>query len=203
MFPNRATGFTRTRQSVAFDGNTRHSVQCGGGRQKYRQTYYMMNWFQPNLILGSVQDITLELLQKHGLRSLLLDVDCTLKRYRATEIPPESMRWIETLKNAGIGFCILSNGLEHRIRPIAEQIGIPFVAPAMKPSSFGCRTAIKTMGFDPKSTAMVGDQVFADILAGKFAKIFTILVTPIHPEEERWYTRIKRPLEKWVLSKRR
>ena len=163
----------------------------------------MFNWLQPNLIVDSVQEITPELLQKHGLHSLLLDVDCTLKRYRATEIPPESMQWIKSLQNAGIGFCILSNGREHRIRPIAEQAGISFVAPAMKPFPFGCRAAIKTMGFDPKSTAMVGDQVFADILAGKFAEIFTILVTPIHPEEERWYTRIKRPLEKWVLAEQR
>jgi len=163
----------------------------------------MINWLQPNLVLDSVQDITPELLQRHGLRSLLLDVDCTLKRYRATEIPSGSVQWIESLQNAGIGFCILSNGLEPRIRPIAEQIGVSFIAPAMKPFPFGCRTAIKTMGFDPKSTAMVGDQVFADILAGKFAKIFTILVTPIHPEEERWFTRIKRPLEKWVLKEKR
>jgi HAD superfamily phosphatase (TIGR01668 family) len=162
----------------------------------------MFNWLQPNLILDSVQDITPELLRTHGLRSLLLDVDSTLKRYRTTEIPPESSRWIELLQEAGIGFCILSNGRAHRIRPIAEQIQIPFIAPAMKPTPFGCRTAIKTMEFDPKSTAMVGDQVFADILAGKFAGIFTILVTPIHPEEERWYTRIKRPFENLVLRKK-
>ena len=161
----------------------------------------MINWLQPNLILDSVADITPELLQRHGLRSLLLDVDSTLKSYRATEIPLESVQWITSLQVAGIQFCILSNGLEHRIRPLAEQIGIPFIAPAMKPSPFGCRTAIKMMGFDPKATAMVGDQVFADILAGKFARIFTILVTPIHPEEEHWYTRIKRPLEKWVINK--
>ena len=159
----------------------------------------MRNWFQPNLILDSVLDITPELLQKHGLRSLLLDVDSTLKRYRATEIPPENTRWIESLQEVGIRFCILSNGREHRIRPLAEQMGIPFVAPAMKPTPFGCRSAIMSLEFDHQATAIVGDQVFADILAGKLAKIFTILVTPIHPEEERWYTRIKRPFEKWVL----
>jgi len=158
--------------------------------------------FQPNLILDSIQDITPELLQHHGLRSLLLDVDCTLKRYRAIEIPLESVQWIESLKSVGIAFCILSNGLEHRIRPIAEQIEIPFIAPAMKPFPCGCWTAIKTMGFDPKSTAMVGDQVFADILAGNLANIFTIFVTPIHPEEEHWYTRIKRPFERWVIRKK-
>jgi len=159
----------------------------------------MFNWLHPNLILASVADITQELLQKHGIRSLLLDVDSTLKRYRATEIPPETVKWIESMQRMDISLCILSNGREHRIRPIADQIGVPFVAPAMKPAPFGCRMAMKTMGFDPKSTAIIGDQVFADILAGKFAKIFTILVTPIHPEEEHWYTRIKRPFEKWVV----
>jgi len=139
------------------------------------------------------------LLQTHGLRSLLLDVDSTLKRYRAAEIPPEMVQWIESLKEAGIQCCLLSNGREFRIRPIAEQLQVPFVAPAMKPLPFGCQRAIKMMSFDPKATAMVGDQVFADILAGKFAQIFTILVTPIHPEEEHWYTRIKRPLERRVI----
>jgi HAD superfamily phosphatase (TIGR01668 family) len=161
----------------------------------------MFHWLQPNLILDSVQDITPELLQRYELRSLLLDVDSTLKRYRATEIPPEIVQWIKSLQETGIGCCVLSNGRVHRIRPLAEQMDIPLIAPAMKPFPFGCWTAIKTRGFDPKSTAMVGDQVFADILAGKFAKIFTILVTPIHPEEERLYTRMKRPLEKWVLRK--
>jgi HAD superfamily phosphatase (TIGR01668 family) len=159
----------------------------------------MFNWLQPDLILDIVTEITPELLQKIHIRSLLLDVDSTLKRYRSTEIPPETVQWIESLQQAGIGICILSNGRAHRIRPIADQIHVPFVAPAMKPMPFGCRTAVKTMGFDPKSTAMVGDQVFADLLAGKLAGIFTILVTPIHPEEEHWYTRIKRPFEKIVI----
>ena len=160
----------------------------------------MFRWFHPDLVLASVADISPELLRTHKIRSLLLDVDSTLKRYRATEIPPESVQWIETMQAAGIPLCILSNGREHRIRPIAEQIGIPFIAPAMKPTPFGCRMAMRTMGFDPQATAIVGDQVFADTLAGKLARIFTILVTPIHPEEEHWYTQIKRPFEKWVVQ---
>ena len=38
---------------------------------------------------------------------------------------------------------------------------------------------------------VVGDQIFADILAGNLAGVFTILVTPIKPEQEHWFTRIK------------
>ena len=44
-------------------------------------------------------------------------------------------------------------------------------------------------------TAMVGDQVFADVMAGRLAGVFTILVRPIHPEDEPWFTRWKRPWE--------
>jgi HAD superfamily phosphatase (TIGR01668 family) len=133
------------------------------------------------------------------MQSLLLDVDCTLKRYRSNVFEPDVVRWLELMKQNQIGLCILSNGKRHRIEPVAELVQIPFVAPAFKPLPFGCRAAMKAMNFAPKSTAMVGDQVFADLLAGNLAGLFTVLIKPIHPEEEHWYTRIKRPFEKIVL----
>ena len=48
---------------------------------------------------------------------------------------------------------------------------------------------------------MVGDQLFADILAGNLARVRTILVRAIHPEEEPWFTRLKRGPERWILGK--
>jgi HAD superfamily phosphatase (TIGR01668 family) len=163
----------------------------------------MFQCFQPNLYIDSVLDLTPERLQKYDLKSLLLDVDCTLKNYRSQTIPPEILHWIETMKENGIGLCLVSNGRGERIRCSAEQVQLPFIAPAMKPLPFGCRTAIQTMNFDKKSTAMVGDQVFSDLLAGKFAGLFTILVVPMRPEEEPWFAKIKRPLERIVLRRKR
>ncbi|MDR1142500.1 MAG: YqeG family HAD IIIA-type phosphatase [Planctomycetaceae bacterium] len=163
----------------------------------------MFQCFQPNLYVDSVLDLTPERLQAYELKSLLLDVDCTLKNYRSQNIMPEILSWIDTMKASGIGLCLVSNGRRERIRRFAEQVQLPFVAPAMKPLPFGCRTAIQTMNFDKKSTAMVGDQVFADLLAGKLAGLFTILVVPIEPEEEPWFAQIKRPLERIVLRKKR
>ncbi|MDR3182157.1 MAG: YqeG family HAD IIIA-type phosphatase [Planctomycetaceae bacterium] len=160
-----------------------------------------MTLFTPDLYLPSIADLTPELLQKYGIRSLLLDVDSTLKRYTSNVLEPEAVHWLETMKRAEIGLCILSNGKARRIKPIADIIQVPFVAPALKPLPFGCKTALKEMHFDRKATAIAGDQVFADILAGKLAGIFTVLIKAIHPEEEHWYTRMKRPLEKLVLPK--
>ncbi|MDR2757289.1 MAG: YqeG family HAD IIIA-type phosphatase [Planctomycetaceae bacterium] len=163
----------------------------------------MFQCFQPDLYVEGVLDLTLECLQKYEIKSLLLDVDCTLKSYRSQNISPEILSWIERMKNKEIGLCLVSNGSSLRIRVLAEQVQLPFIAPALKPLPFGCCTAIQSMNFDKKSTAMVGDQVFSDLLAGKLAGLFTILVTPMQPEEEPWFARIKRPLERIVLRRKK
>ena len=162
----------------------------------------MFRIFQPHLRIESVTELTPRRLEELGIRSLLLDIDCTLKCYRSEELAPDVGGWLDSIKAANIGLCLVSNGRAPRIGRFAESVGIPFVAPAMKPLPFGCNTAVKSMGFDKHSTGMVGDQVFTDLLAGKFAGLFTILVTPLSPEQEPWFARVKRPLEKLVLERR-
>ncbi len=60
---------------------------------------------------------------------------------------------------------------------------------------------MRRIGSDRRRTAIVGDQLFADIMAGRLAGLTCILVRPIHPEQERWFTRIKRPLERILLAR--
>jgi predicted HAD superfamily phosphohydrolase YqeG len=43
--------------------------------------------------------------------------------------------------------------------------------------------------------------VFADVMAARAAGLRSILVRPIHPEEEPWFTRLKRPLERLVMRR--
>ena len=161
----------------------------------------MFRLFRPDLRLDSVLQLTPVLLRKYGLQSLLVDVDCTLKHYGQQEPSLEVLAWLATMKAENIGLCLVSNGRGPRIRRFAESVDIPFVAPAMKPLPFGCNTAVRLMEFDKRSTAMVGDQVFSDLLAGKLAGLFTVLMTPMNPEEEPWFARMKRPFEKMVLPK--
>ncbi|MCR4415579.1 MAG: YqeG family HAD IIIA-type phosphatase [Thermoguttaceae bacterium] len=159
----------------------------------------MFRLFVPDLRVDSVLDLDPQRLHAMGLDHLLVDVDCTLKRYTADVLPCEMVAWIERLGAAGIGVCLVSNGLPQRINRVAERLGVPFVSKALKPLPFRCRAAIQRLGFARKRTAMVGDQVFADVMAGRLAGLATILVRPMHPEEEPWFTRIKRPLERLLL----
>ena len=155
--------------------------------------------FRPSYCVEAVTELTLDRLSELNINSLLLDVDCTLKRYPETHISEETGRWLGMLQGAGIGLCLVSNGRGPRIERFAAGVGLPFIAKACKPFPRGLRRALREHGFDRERTAMVGDQLLADIVAGNLAGLTTVFVRPIHPEEEQWFTRVKRPPERLLM----
>jgi HAD superfamily phosphatase (TIGR01668 family) len=160
----------------------------------------MLALLTPHLHLNSVLELSPEQLHSHNRVGLLLDVDCTLKNYRAETFPPSIVEWIQVMKDSGLRMCLLSNGKARRIEPLARTLQIPFVARAFKPFPFGCRAALRILDLPAQQTAIVGDQIFADVLAGQLARLFTVLVRPTSPIEPIW-TRIKRPIERFVLKR--
>lgn len=159
----------------------------------------MLRLFVPHLRVESVCQLSVSRLRNLGLDALLLDVDCTLKRYGDDEPTPEVTAWLDELRTGGIGLCLVSNGLGGRVRRFAEKLELPFVSKALKPLPLGCRAAVRKMKFQPSCTAMVGDQLFADVMAARLSGLTSILVRPIHPEEEPWFTRLKRIPERYLL----
>ena len=155
----------------------------------------------PHLRVSSVTQLSLARLGDLGLDSLLLDADCTLTRYGVCEVGAEVAAWLAQARQGGIGLCLLSNGMGGRIRRLAERLDLPFVARACKPLPWGCWAAIRKMGFNPARTALVGDQIFADVMAARLAGVTAILVEPMHPEDEPWLTRLKRRPERFVLRR--
>ena len=159
-----------------------------------------MKFISPNLVIKSVLELRPERLAELGLDALLLDVDCTLKEYRAETVSDDVRRWLDELRAAGVGLCLVSNGMGGRIGRLAESLDIAYIAGACKPLPFGIRSAVRKMGFERGRTAMVGDQLFADIMAARLAGIFSILVEPISPEQEPWFARMKRPLQRRLVK---
>lgn len=158
----------------------------------------MLRFVRPDMFLDSVLELDAASLRELGLDHLLLDMDCTLKDYHAPEISAEVRDWAAALQAENITLCILSNGRPQRIGRLADTLGVPFVAKAYKPFPFRCRQALGRLGFDRNRTAVIGDQLFADVLAGRLAGLFTILVRPTSLLEP-WFTRVKRPAERVVL----
>lgn len=160
-----------------------------------------MRVFSPAIHVYSVSSLTPDFLSQNGIDSLLLDVDCTLKRYVCTELEPASEVWLDQMRRCGINLCLVSNGKPGRIGQFARSLDLPFCAMAMKPLPSGLKRAIREQNWDKGRTAMVGDQIFADIMAANLAGIVSILVDPIHPEEEPWFTKLKRPFERFFRGK--
>ena len=160
----------------------------------------MLRLVTPHLFLDSVLELTAARLRAEGRTGLLLDVDCTLKDYHDRHIRSAVIAWAAALRQDEMRLCLLSNGRAERIERLAQTLRIPFVARALKPLPYGCRSALRTLELRPEQTAIVGDQLFADVLAGRLAGLFTILVRPTSPAEPLW-TRIKRPLERRVLRR--
>jgi uncharacterized protein len=183
------------------DGLRSRFVGCVFTRTFRSNGENMLCLITPHYRIHRVEELTPERLSQWGLCTLLLDVDCTLTRYRRGDVDPTVAAWIEQLRMANIKMCLVSNGMGHRISGFAERLRLPCVSQAMKPMPWGVRAAIELLRAEPSQTAMVGDQIFADVMAGRIAGVRSILVDPIHPEEEPWFTRLKRFPERIVLRR--
>ena len=159
----------------------------------------MRERFLPDLYIHRITDLTSEVLHRHRLQGLLLDLDNTLLPNDATRFTPEVERWAQEMETNGIRLCIVSNGSESRTGWLAGYLGVPYVARARKPLVRGLRQALQVIGLSPEQVAMAGDQLFTDIWGGNRLGLFTILVKPISPRESI-LTIWKRPLERLLLS---
>lgn len=146
-----------------------------------------MNWnqlLQPDLILeGSILNLTPEILQRYGLKGLVLDVDETLVPIRTASASVELQKWVEDIRQIASLYLVSNNLSESRIGGIARSLNLPYFLGAAKPSRRKIREAIYSMDLPAQQVGMVGDRLFTDVIAGNRLSMFTILVEPIvHPE---------------------
>jgi hypothetical protein len=115
-----------------------------------------------------------------GVKLLLADLDNTLVPY-GVPLPDEKLKaWRDELRANGVALFILSNNRhESRPRTFAQALEVPYIGHAGKPKTPSFVKAMEQMGVTREQTAIVGDQVFTDVLGGNLAGVTTILVRPI------------------------
>jgi len=139
-----------------------------------------LRYLQPNLVLGAPIDaIAPELLQRHRLRGLVLDVDETLVPLRERAVSPEVAAWVARIRPVAALWLVSNNLSEARIGSIAESLELPYILGARKPSRRKLRQAVEGMKLPIEQVAMVGDRLLTDVLAGNRLGMFTILVEPM------------------------
>lgn len=153
----------------------------------------------PRLYLQNVTKITYEMLKENNIRGLLLDVDNTLIDYDK-KILDGVEDWIKQLKEKEIKFCILSNtNQKQKVENVARKLDIPYIFFAKKPLKSGFHKARKKLELEQQEIAVVGDQIFTDVLGANRCRMFSILVEPINAKDI-FITKIKRPIEEFIIK---
>lgn len=154
---------------------------------------------QPDIVLGqTVLALTPERLQSYGLKGMILDVDETLVPFRQSETSDDIKTWLEQIKPLFSLWLVSNNTSETRIRTIAESMGVPYMAGALKPSRRKLRQALTSMNLPAPEVAMVGDRLFTDVIAGNRLDMMTIWVEPMEDDTNPASRQMLRNAEIWI-----
>jgi uncharacterized protein len=155
-----------------------------------------------DLYYTSVTAIDLAGLKQGGVRHLLIDLDNTLMPRDTSTLPAEVRAWVAALPVEGMAACLVSNNWHAHVAAVADDIGLPIVAKALKPFPSAFRKGLSVLGGAPGQAAVIGDQMFTDVLGGNLLGMTTVLVAP-QSQSDLPHTLLLRRIERRVLGDRR
>lgn len=154
----------------------------------------------PKAYFNNVREICYEFLKENNINAVVLDVDNTLIDYDRN-LPEETIIWANELKQKGIKLYILSNtNKKEKVETVSKKMGIPYIGFAKKPLKGGFRKVKKLLDEDYQNIAVVGDQIFTDVLGANRCNMFAILVEPVG-KKDMILTKVKRPIEQLIKKK--
>ncbi|HWI54129.1 MAG TPA: YqeG family HAD IIIA-type phosphatase [Desulfobacteria bacterium] len=160
----------------------------------------MLRKFYPKAYISSLAQIGPDYFLQKGIKGVILDLDNTIIPWRSGVMEPYMSELLNTYLEAGLKLCVVSNALSNRVERLLKPIGIPGIARAVKPRRKAFMEALQILGTADSETAVVGDQIFTDILGGNRLGLYTVLVVPIS-KREFLGTRLVRIIEKTMINR--
>ena len=158
----------------------------------------MLKLLTPDLHVESVFRLDLKKLKENNIKGLIIDIDNTLVSWDIKYITEKTKQWLLNLEREGYKVCLVSNNTKDRVVVFNEELKLPAIHRALKPRIGAFKKAMKIIGTTVKNTAVIGDQIFTDVLGGNRIGLFTILVIPI-VGKEFWWTTFIRKIERHIL----
>ncbi|PWM41673.1 MAG: YqeG family HAD IIIA-type phosphatase [Clostridiales bacterium] len=156
----------------------------------------------PSYLIPNVFALTDAFLEQNGIRGLIFDIDNTLVGYQTPHPTQEVQALLTRLAERGIRLAIVSNNKRSRVELFAKDLGIPAYYRSAKPFRFVLNRVRRRFDLPAGQIALVGDQIFTDVLGGNRAGMITILVDPIDRKETVFF-RFKRRLEEPIIARKR
>ena len=134
----------------------------------------------PKIVFQKLTDVTPAFLLQRGIDLLMLDFDNTMLPYTSRIPTQELLTWIDGMKRSGVRLCVVSNSKKQKVAGFCKAHNIVCVTHSKKPTGHGIRTCLAMFDAKPSQTALVGDQIFTDVLGANCAGAVSILVKPLH-----------------------
>lgn len=132
-----------------------------------------------DISVEKITDIPPSFFNEKGIKFLMIDLDNTLAAYDEHSPADDVKKWIADIKEIGITPAIVSNSSRlMRVCAFAENFDVNSVARAAKPGIFNILHLIETSGFTAAESALIGDQIFTDVLAANRAGIMSVMTKP-------------------------
>ena len=151
----------------------------------------------PKLVANVITDITPELLRSRGVSFLMLDFDNTIIPYTTNEPTAQVAQWFRDMKAAGIDLCVVSNSKKDRVRIFCRKYDLACITNSRKPFGKGIVQAMKLFQARPEHSALVGDQIYTDVVGANLRGVTSILVKSIN--NHNIWLKARHVLEKPVI----
>jgi hypothetical protein len=156
-------------------------------------------WY-PKEQVQSILELTPEWAEARGIAGIIFDLDNTLVPHGYEGVAEaEILAWLGILHEAGFMVRVVSNASRRRWGRWGEKLGLEGRAMAGKPWPRAFAKAMFSMGLPPKQVAVVGDQIFTDILGGNLMGAYTVWVPPLSLQGLP-HTKFIRSLERRILE---
>lgn len=115
-----------------------------------------------------------------GAKAVAIDLDNTTVGDASFRLKAPVRRWIAHVRAAGFPVIIVSNTITPRAWFLSKQMGdIPFVANARKPRTKALYRAAGKLNLHPSEIAMIGDQLFTDVMVANRVGAISVKVEPM------------------------
>ena len=158
-----------------------------------------MNFLYPDIYVKNVSAVPYDKLIKRGITTLIFDIDNTLVPFDMPEPDTALVAFITELKNKGFTVALLSNNNQERVELFNRKLDVIAVYSAKKPNTTGINRVLDMADAYPSQTAMIGDQIFTDVLVGNRKGMLTILTRPVE-KRDTFGVYLKRGVERLIVK---
>src|SRR5579871_2708279 len=144
-----------------------------------------MVFFRPTyLIDGDITDVSLDQLEKDGIKGIIFDLDSTLLAPRSGRLTAECEVWLDKARDRFKLAVVSNNKNDPYIEQVREHLNMPVLHRAKKPSARLFLQVLSTWGIEASEVAVVGDRPLTDVWGGQRAGMKTVLVWPLKSQHE-------------------